>query len=93
MHPSALRTGAAFFQIYWMPGFADILDVGSQDVNGALRGVKPEGARYVGVDLVPGPGVDQVLEDPHQLPFADAHFDVVVSTSCLEHDPCFWLSF
>jgi cephalosporin hydroxylase len=93
MHPSALRTGAAFFQTYWMPGFADILDVGSQDVNGTLRGVMPEGAHYLGVDLAPGPGVDEVLEDPHRLPFESARFDVVVSTSCLEHDPCFWLTF
>jgi SAM-dependent methyltransferase len=34
-----------------------------------------------------------VLEEPYRYPFADGEFDVIVSTSCLEHDPAFWLSF
>jgi hypothetical protein len=47
----------------------------------------------VGVDLVEGQGVDVVLTDPYSYPFPDKHFDCVVSTSCWEHDPMFWLTF
>ncbi|EIC23738.1 class I SAM-dependent methyltransferase [Thiorhodovibrio frisius] len=93
MHPSALETGRQFFETYWREDCHNILDIGSRDVNGTLRAVKPEGAAYLGVDLTPGPGVELVLQDPHRLPFDDASFDVVVSTSCLEHDPLFWLTF
>ncbi len=93
MHPSALETGRLFFETYWQSRFHNILDIGSRDVNGTLRSVKPEGAAYLGVDLAPGPGVELVLQDPHHLPFDDESIDVVVSTSCLEHDPLFWLTF
>lgn len=93
MHKSALVTGQLFFQTYWREGFHNILDIGSRDVNGSLRSVKPEDAAYLGVDLAPGPGVELVLKDPHHLPLDDESVDVVVSTSCLEHDPLFWLTF
>jgi SAM-dependent methyltransferase len=26
-------------------------------------------------------------------PFPDESFDLIVSTSCFEHDPCFWMTF
>jgi SAM-dependent methyltransferase len=34
-----------------------------------------------------------VLNDPYTLPFPDNHFDVIVSSSCFEHVPMFWLLF
>lgn len=92
MHKSALQTGKVFFETYWRDGFHNILDIGSRDVNGSLRSVKPVNAAYLGVDMTAGPGVELVLKDPHHLPFDDESFDVIVSTSCLEHDPMFWLS-
>jgi SAM-dependent methyltransferase len=92
MHTSAMTTARAFFAAYWQPGYRRILDVGSRDVNGSLREVAPEAAVYIGVDMVAGPGVDQVIDDSLKLPFADGDFDVLVSSSCLEHDPCFWLT-
>jgi SAM-dependent methyltransferase len=70
-----------------------ILDVGSFDINGTLRPFSPMRCQYIGVDQVSGPGVDLVLEDPHVLPFVDGSFELVVSTSCIEHDPMFWLTF
>lgn len=93
MHQTALDTGRMFFETYWRSGFHNILDIGSRDVNGTLRSVKPEAAAYLGVDLQPGPGVELVLQDPHHLPLDEASVDVMVSTSCLEHDPLFWLTF
>ncbi len=91
MHDTALRTGEAFFKCYGFFG-CRILDVGSMDVNGSLRQFVPKGAAYLGVDLAPGPGVDRVIESA-KFPFGNDAFDLVVSTSCLEHDPLFWLTF
>ncbi|MHB1871887.1 MAG: methyltransferase domain-containing protein [Steroidobacteraceae bacterium] len=93
MHPSALRAGRLFFEIYGQPNSMSILDVGSLDVNGTLRAVAPPGCHYVGADLEPGAGVDVVLSTPHTLPFESETFDAVVSTSCFEHDRLFWLTF
>jgi SAM-dependent methyltransferase len=93
VHKAALDAGRRFFETYWRDGFQNILDVGARDVNGSLREVSPNGAKYLGVDLVEGRGVDHVLQDPYSYPFPDKSFDVVVSTSCFEHDRMFWLSF
>lgn len=60
---------------------------------GSLREVCPAAAQYVGIDLETGKGVDLVLDDPYRYPFCDGHFDMIVSTSVLEHDPMFWLTF
>jgi SAM-dependent methyltransferase len=92
MHDTALAIGAAFFAAYGQPD-SRILDVGSYDVNGTLRDVAPAGSHYTGVDLGPGPGVDLVLDTAQRYPFPDASFDMVVSTSCFEHDGMFWLTF
>ena len=93
MHPSASELGRLFFQFYWKDGFRRILDIGSLVVNGSLRQYRPPAAEYVGIDLSEGPGVDLVLEDPYQYLFPPGHFDLIVSTSCFEHDPMFWLTF
>lgn len=62
----------------------DVLEVGSYDVNGSVRPLFPTASRYVGVDIVGGPGVDRVY-DGLRLPFSASGFDVVVSTEMLEH--------
>jgi Methyltransferase domain len=96
MHTTAMQSGEMFFDHYWQPSFDRILDVGSRDVTGgagSLRGVAPRDAKYVGIDLSEGLGVDQVLDDPYVYPFPDGHFDAIVSTSCWEHDQLFWLTF
>ena len=69
--------------------------MGSLDVNGTLRPFAPlpGSGSYVGCDVAAGPGVNVVLKDPYHLPWPDGTFDLVVSTSCLEHDEFFWLSF
>lgn len=40
-----------------------------------------------------GKNVDVIAVDPHSFPFQDGALDVVLSTSCLEHDPAFWVTF
>ncbi|HEX3953009.1 MAG TPA: class I SAM-dependent methyltransferase [Stellaceae bacterium] len=93
MHQSADTLGRLFLQFYWRPGFRRILDIGSLDVNGSLRVYAPAGAEYIGIDMASGLGVDVVLDDPYRYPFPDNYFDAIVSTSCFEHDPMFWLTF
>jgi SAM-dependent methyltransferase len=94
VHPSAMDNGKLFFATY-LEACTDalVLDIGSQDVNGSLRQLAPPGARYLGLDFAAGRGVDLVLEDPYQLPFADDTADAVVSSSCFEHIEMFWLMF
>lgn len=65
-----------------------VLEVGSYDVNGTLRGaIDPlNPASYTGVDMAPGPGVDQVcLAEGLIDRFGPESFDVVLSTEMLEH--------
>lgn len=63
------------------------LEIGSFDFNGSVRPLFT--GEYIGIDRQPGKGVDEVM-DAAALTFDDASFDVVVSTSMLEHDPAFW---
>lgn len=93
MHYTALRHGQLFFDLYWQPEFATVVELGSYDVNGTLRNVTPPTARYIGLDLEAGPGVDVVVAPGTPLPFADAAVDAVVSSSAFEHDVCFWDTF
>ena len=84
MHVSALKHGQLFLTpILAARPTSPSSIFGAQDINGSLRHGAPTGCRYIGVDFVPGPGVDVVLDDPYRLPFADASVDVVVSSSCL----------
>jgi glycosyltransferase involved in cell wall biosynthesis len=66
----------------------DVLEVGSLDVNGSVRPFVEarQPARYVGVDLEDGPGVDQVCDAVALVDrFGLNTFDVVISTEMLEH--------
>jgi predicted O-methyltransferase YrrM len=71
-----------------------VLDLGGADVNGGYRDVfaRPP-FRYRAADLVPGPGVDIVLEDPYRIPLADGSVDIIVSGQALEHSDSFWRVF
>lgn len=92
MHDTAYSIGRAFFESYVCPRHR-ILEIGSMNVNGSLRDFCPEGAPYVGIDLQRGAGVDVVVHRISQLPFAAEVFDIVVTSSCFEHDAMFWVTF
>ena len=65
-----------------------VLEVGSLDVNGSVRGdiVALGPAEYVGIDIRPGPGVDVICDAGDLVArFGENAFDVVVSTELLEH--------
>jgi SAM-dependent methyltransferase len=96
MHDTALANSRLFFNCYTKHidlARPKVIEIGSQDVNGALRSIVPEAFEYIGVDMVAGKGVDVVLDDPYVLPFPTASIDVVVSISCFEHSEMFWLAF
>lgn len=94
MHKTALEHAKLFFDTYSSdPTGRKIVEIGSQDVNGSLRGFAGAGNEYLGVDFVAGRGVDVILTDPYVLPFEDDSFDVCVTSSCFEHSEFFWVLF
>ena len=97
MHPTAMMNCKNFFENYskYFPlnPQVKVIEIGSQDVNGSLREVCPKNYDYVGVDFVPGKGVDIVLKDPYTLPFEDEQADIILSSACFEHSEMFWLVF
>ena len=61
-----------------------VLEVGSYDVNGSVRGLI-NAKDYLGIDLVEGPGVDLVY-DGLNLEIKKS-YDLGISSECFEHDP------
>lgn len=94
MHPNCNMLAQHFAQNYFSePAGKKILEVGSTDINGGIRHFFP-GSEYLGIDVVPYAGVDLVLkpEEIYAWPLADASFDLVISTNCLEHCTRPWLT-
>ena len=88
MHAEALAAMRALLErsAPLLPTQAQVLDVGSYDVNGTYRPlVEGLGWRYTGLDLQAGPNVDIVATNPDRYPLVDACFDVVISGSTMEH--------
>lgn len=67
---------------------ASVLEIGSYNVNGSVRDLFAAAGRYVGVDLVEGPGVD-LVGFGHEVDHPDSSYDVTISGECFEHDP-YW---
>ena len=98
MHPTAMSNAKAFFSTYKdsiekINHAANVVEIGSQDVNGSLRQICPIQFHYTGVDFVEGKGVDVILEDPYSLPFESESIDIIISSSCFEHSEMFWVLF
>jgi SAM-dependent methyltransferase len=93
MHDTALEAGSAFAKAYGAPGKI-VVDIGGQNVNGSLRSLfESRGMKFICVDMIEHPSVDMVVPPGDKLPFEDESVDLIVSTSCFEHDPCFWMTF
>lgn len=65
---------------------ASVLEIGSYDVNGTMRGIFDRARTFVGVDLIEGPGVD-VVQYGHEFVAPTESFDFAVAGECFEHDP------
>jgi SAM-dependent methyltransferase len=92
MHDTAYEIGRRFLEIYGKPS-STIVEIGALDVNGTLRDFCPQGARYFGLDLVSGPGVDVVTAADAPLPLRSRCADLVLASSTFEHDTFFWETF
>ena len=93
MHDTALISGSLFAEIYGGINKL-VVDIGGQDVNGSLREYFiNRGMKYICVDIIEHPSVDIVIKPGEKLPFENSSVDLIISTSCFEHDPCFWLTF
>ena len=68
---------------------ADILEIGALNVNGTIRDAFNDTgyAHWIGVDYNDGDKVDYTVKPGEFLNIVTSEFDVVVSTSALEHDP------
>lgn len=65
-----------------------VIEVGSLDVNGSVRPfIQALGSSsYTGIDIIVGPGVDQICDASDLLnSFGREKFDVLISTEVLEH--------
>src|SRR4051812_20469594 len=65
-----------------------VLEIGSLDINGSVRNFF-SAAKYTGVDVAPGRGVDEVGQG-QLVGHPSGTFDVVISCECMEHNP-FWV--
>jgi SAM-dependent methyltransferase len=65
---------------------AEVIEIGSYDVNGSVRDIFKDAKNFVGVDLTEGPGVD-IVGFGHEIDHPDGSYDISVSGECFEHDP------
>ena len=63
-----------------------VLEIGSLDINGTIRGLFDNPLEYIGVDVGPGRGVD-LVENGENLTFPNNSFDLTISCECFEHNP------
>ena len=93
MHDSAALSGEGMAIKYGISS-GIVVDVGGQDVNGSLKKYFVNaGMKYICVDMEEHSSVDVFVKPGDPLPFEDGSVDMVISTSCFEHDPCFWMTF
>lgn len=63
-----------------------VLEVGSLNINGSVRGFFFNPQSYIGCDVGHGPGVDVVCPG-EDLTYPDNKFDTSITTECFEHNP------
>jgi SAM-dependent methyltransferase len=68
-----------------LPRPACVVEIGSRHINGGVRDLLPPDTRYVGVDLMPGPGVDVVADGADVTP--EVTPDLVLCCEVFEHTP------
>jgi SAM-dependent methyltransferase len=61
-----------------------VLDLGGRDINGSVRDLLPA-AKWTGLDIAAGPGVNLVHDATLPWPGGFDRFDLVVCTEVLEH--------
>jgi SAM-dependent methyltransferase len=90
MHEQALINAKSFSEKY-LNKKCKILEIGSLDINGSIKDAF-SGHEYTGMDIQNGKNVD-IVSSSHAINIKSDSFDVILSTSQLEHDIMFWLTF
>lgn len=93
MHDTAMLIGTKFFEIYSRPTWRMAVECGAMDVNSSLRKACPEGIVYLGLDINHGKSVDIKVNIGDTLPIRDDFADCVLTSSQMEHDDFFWMTF
>lgn len=92
MHNSAYNCAQNFYDKYLSnTKKLIVVDFGSYDHNGSLKPIF-QNHHYLGLDIENGPNVDLVVH-ARKTPFFPDSVDVIVSSSCFEHDQLFWVTF
>lgn len=94
MHDTAFRNAIHFYDKYCKQDIENkiVLDIGSCDVNGTLKPIFLKAKKYIGLDQCQGKNVD-IVSPSHNIPLEDNSVDIIVSSSCFEHDTMFWITF
>jgi len=94
MHNSAYKNAEKFYLKYCSNNIEEkiVLDVGSYDFNGNLKSIFEKSRQYIGLDQSSGPNVD-IVSSSHNIMLPENYFDIIVSSSCFEHDDMFWVTF
>lgn len=93
MHDTAMNAGKLFANKYAKNEMV-VLDVGGLNVNGTLRNIFENiGCKFISLDIQEDRSVDIAVKQFDSFPFQDNYFDIVISTSCFEHDAMFWITF
>jgi len=94
MHKSAFTCASKFYEDYCTSNIENktVLDIGSQDFNGCMKPIFKHAKKYIGLDMEPGANVDMVSSG-HDIDLPDESFDIIISSSCFEHDNMFWVTF
>lgn len=93
MHDTAMLIGRKFFEIYRRPEWKMVIECGAMDINGSLRSACPEDIVYLGLDIDFGKSVDIKVSIGEPLPIRDDFADCIMSSSQMEHDDFFWMTF
>lgn len=93
MHPTAYKNAEDFHNEFVKCDNPDliVLDFGSYDVNGTMKPIF-RAYNYMGLDMCEGPNVNLVC-NCSKVPLGNNYADVIISSSCFEHDECFWETF
>jgi ubiquinone/menaquinone biosynthesis C-methylase UbiE len=94
MHKSAYNNALNFYEKYCKNNIENktILEVGSWGVDIRIRSIFNLCQKYIGLDSQHGNNVD-VVANANEMPFSSNEFNIIISTSCFEHDEMFWLTF
>ena len=93
MHDTAKLCGKFFANLYGGLNKV-VLDIGGKNINGSLRFFFENlGMKYICLDIEEDSSVDIVIKPGDKFPFENGSIDLIISTSCFEHDPCFWITF